>query len=679
MLGLTLVYDGILAFVLLAAAMGWGAYLPDLLRIPRIERALHLGICLALGLGVTGFMTLGLALAGWLHGLVGWGLVLAGLSLGSFRWQQWSMVALRRMQEKRDKPPTPIHVTERDPPAMPTQLQTLAGIAIAPTLAMLLFTSTLAPGFVWDTEANGYDVISYHLQGPREWYEAGAMEFAPHNVYLAFPQQLEIHYLLLMHLLGGPYEAAVASQLFHASLMIATIAVLATVWRDPWARWSVAVLGASVPWLVIVGSLAYVESGLLLYAAIGLLLARRQLMSPETARWQNWLVVGLCGGLAGACKYTGLVLVGVASIVAVALAHRAPFLIRLATVLVIGTGCTLGVAPWLARNAAWTGNPVYPFAYEIFGGAAWSPDQDQQWARGHHVPADEANPLGYANLFVTQLLDVQLYGFGVLLLGAVGILLAPLGRMRLMLGAVVAVMLGTWIGMTYMPGRFILTLVVPLLISVGQAFDRLPRATEVGTAAYRGGRRLRSALLLVSCTAAVVAASFAHQRLLRADRDAQSSTGLPLERLINVTNVIAANHPLVVATPENSYIWMIGSAQAFYVDRNLHYTAAFNRDPLVELAANGATAEQCVTWLEERGVTHVFIDRNEVRRLRDTYGFSPQVNEEWYAELMEAGLEPILPETDNWPLRRWWLLSVPGTLRELELPDEHGIEEIVRR
>jgi hypothetical protein len=34
---------------------------------------------------------------------------------------------------------------------------------------------------------------------------------------------------------------------------------------------------------------------------------------------------------------------------------------------------------WYARNWVWTGNPVYPFAYEIFGGKNWSAEMARQY------------------------------------------------------------------------------------------------------------------------------------------------------------------------------------------------------------------------------------------------------------------------------------------------------------
>src|SRR5690606_27534638 len=35
---------------------------------------------------------------------------------------------------------------------------------------------------------------------------------------------------------------------------------------------------------------------------------------------------------------------------------------------------------WYMRNIFWTGNPVYPFAYEIFGGKGWTLEMAKNYA-----------------------------------------------------------------------------------------------------------------------------------------------------------------------------------------------------------------------------------------------------------------------------------------------------------
>ena len=41
------------------------------------------------------------------------------------------------------------------------------------------------------------------------------------------------------------------------------------------------------------------------------------------------------------------------------------------------------MTPWLAKNALDTGNPVYPLAYNVFGGRYWDAELDAKWSQAH--------------------------------------------------------------------------------------------------------------------------------------------------------------------------------------------------------------------------------------------------------------------------------------------------------
>ena len=109
---------------------------------------------------------------------------------------------------------------------------------------------------------------------------------------------------------------------------------------------------------------------------------------------------GFYAGLAGACKYTGLVFVAAALFATFALTLRPAlrsisirrFLAPIATCYLLGV--TLGIGPWLARNTAFTGNPVYPFAYDWFGGRGWSDEQNAKWKAGHNLRGAENGFIG---------------------------------------------------------------------------------------------------------------------------------------------------------------------------------------------------------------------------------------------------------------------------------------------
>ena len=83
----------------------------------------------------------------------------------------------------------------------------------------------MPPGVMSTPEPNGYDVVEYHLQVPREWYEWHRIVPLHHNVFSFMPMNMEMHYLLAMHLSDGPWAGMYLCQIMHLCMMV--LAVLA--------------------------------------------------------------------------------------------------------------------------------------------------------------------------------------------------------------------------------------------------------------------------------------------------------------------------------------------------------------------------------------------------------------------------------------------------------------------
>ena len=61
-------------------------------------------------------------------------------------------------------------------------------LAALPPLAVALVGACVPPGMLWTPdEPHGYDVVAYHFQVPREWYELGRIVPLKHNVFSYFP------------------------------------------------------------------------------------------------------------------------------------------------------------------------------------------------------------------------------------------------------------------------------------------------------------------------------------------------------------------------------------------------------------------------------------------------------------------------------------------------------------
>ena len=82
--------------------------------------------------------------------------------------------------------------------------------------------------------ATDFDAIEYHLQGPKEYFQAGRVAFLPHNVYTSMPFGVEMLHLLDMEMLDDWWWGALAGQLVVATFALASAALVAATARH-WA------------------------------------------------------------------------------------------------------------------------------------------------------------------------------------------------------------------------------------------------------------------------------------------------------------------------------------------------------------------------------------------------------------------------------------------------------------
>ncbi len=622
---------GLVALLVLVAARGWGAWPARWLRTGMLTPLRPDCLALALGLGVLAAVVLALGVAGVLNGATAWLIVAIGVAAAYADWRT-----------------APSSAATAAEPATARGLawRALAALPLGLPLAIAIMGASLPPGVLWSAEGQGYDALIYHLRGPQEYFDAGRISFLPHNVYTSFPQQVESLYLLLMHLLGDVYDGAIASQWLHALLGGAAVLALAA-WSPPgWPRVVVALVAGGAPWLAYLGCLAYVELGTLFFAAVagGLLL---DLLPGEgessRAAWPRLaLAAGLCAGLAGGTKYTALVLVAAALGAAWLIAARGNWVWRGRAIALYTLGVGVAFAPWAIRNIAFTGNPVYPFAYRWFGGAAWSAEQDAQWARGHLLPAPQATPAGRLATAYRELVASPMYGpvfaAGGLTLPAAPLLLIPLvglarrSRATTVLWLWLLLGLAVWAVATHMPGRFLVPLIAPLALLSGFAVrDHASR-----------GQRWRPTVLVGLATVGAAAGGLHLHWTWREHDAAWARRGWPLRDLAGQTDVMRAGHPLADerVLPADARVWMVGEARVFYLRRPVHYTIVFNRDPWLE-AARDCSPAAAVEWLRTQNVTHVVFSWPEIERLRSTYGFPELVTHDWVSDLETAGLERV--------------------------------------
>ena len=74
-----------------------------------------------------------------------------------------------------------------------------------------------------------------------------------------------MHYLLAMHLKGGPWNGMYLAQFMNLVMIALTITALGGI-----AKPQAAIVAGAAPWMMLLGSVAYNECGLLLFGTLSI-------------------------------------------------------------------------------------------------------------------------------------------------------------------------------------------------------------------------------------------------------------------------------------------------------------------------------------------------------------------------------------------------------------------------
>jgi 4-amino-4-deoxy-L-arabinose transferase-like glycosyltransferase len=642
------------AGLILAGAGGLGHLLLRGLRVPLAARSLERSV-LAFGLGLSGLslLTLGCGLAGRLSrpGLGG--------ALALF----FVAEAVCRFRERGTEPRN-----ARQGPREPLQIPFWL-CAAAPFLLCMLLGSLLP-------EVD-FDVKEYHFEGPKEWYQQGRITFLPHNVYTSFPFLTEMLTLLGMVLQGDWYWGAIAGKavlMCFAPLTALGLLAAGRRWFSPAAGGLAALIHLSTPWIYRISTIALAEGGLTFYLfatllAVGLAFERFGKTAEAEPRQDGgnlrlFLLAGLLAGSAISCKYPGLISV---ALPLGAVSAAAPFwlksprperlrgCVKIAAVFLLGAGLTFG--PWLLKNAVETGNPVYPLLYNVFGGRDWDAELNAKWKGGHSSTNYTLSALAANVIDVTAKSD----WLSPLLFGLAPLAWLARGRRRQVgwLWGAVGYLFLTWWLLTHRIDRFWVPLIpiVALLAGVG--------------ATWSDARRWRQFVMCVIAVCVTFNLAFvttnacgynAYLLDLNVAREQTAEITAPEIALLNRS------------LPPGSKVLCVGEAEVFDARFPLVYNTVFDRSIFQEWCGQSAPGVPARQWqlrdsqtirdeLARAGITHVYVNWQEILRYRLSYGYTDFVTPERFSELQELG---ILGPAWEIPAYQPWDALRPDEQREIE-------------
>ncbi|NOZ19488.1 MAG: glycosyltransferase family 39 protein [Planctomycetes bacterium] len=596
-------YLTVVALLVLSVAAATGARALRAIRCEPGAFAPRLGFSVGIGLGLLSLVTLLLGVLGLLHQTV----FIALLAVAALLNVKCIVALLRTGAER-------VRANGKELPGYAVFLL----VVIAIVMCMNLLGALTPP---WQ-----YDDLEYHLGAPAQFYQQGRITFLEHNVYSNFPFNVEMWHLAGMVLAKSAYQGAIIGKLIDVGLGLLTALMLWSlanrIFGRPAGDFAAAFFYVSPP-LAMLSISAHVEIALTFYFVLGIF-AFVEYQKTEKTAWP--ILAAVACGFAFGCKYTAALLLLLPLLAGMVVndvlkkSSAASVLKRAA--LVLGISLAL-VSPWLIKNVAYTGNPVYPLLWSVFGGRGWSAAQEAMWHKAHFTTGGES---------LVHFFFSSHYLFPIL-----AFVFIPLLILRGRRQPVVFYLLGyfalcyvLWLSFTYRPARFLLpsAAVLPVL-SVGGLMQINRRV----------GRALVAPLLIFTLAEAGLKATVGgnfdaplyigpDEQFFRDNTDFVA--GYEASRFLNRDQV-----------PPGAKVLFVGEARTFYCERDFIAPTVFNENVFEDILVAAKTPEDFLASLQKMGITHILINWMEMGRLNETYGAFAKFDKAKFEAFQKACLAEV--------------------------------------
>ncbi len=245
-------------------------------------------------------------------------------------------------------------------------------------IAILLLIVSLTAGLLLVlTPETGKDALIYHLAVPKLFLKHRGFYFMEGNIFSNYPLMSEMIFLVGLFLNGD-----VLAKALHFVFLLMVLIGIYQFARQRMAGRTLPILCIiifyTIPSVFITSTMAYNDLFVTYYSMAAVFAFINWFDRGE----EGWLILcGASSGMAIACKYTALLLpfLGCLGILWASRRHNTEpvkairkMIPYLAAVFILGS-------PFYAKNWIMTGNPFYPFLYEIFGGKGWEPEQARMY------------------------------------------------------------------------------------------------------------------------------------------------------------------------------------------------------------------------------------------------------------------------------------------------------------
>lgn len=206
------------------------------------------------------------------------------------------------------------------------------------------------------------DGLTHHLFVPKLYLNHGSIYEIPHIEFSYYPMNLELLYTVVLY-----YVNDVVPKYIHYFFALLT-ALLIYIHIKRRIEVHYALMGGifflSIPIIVKLSVTVYVDLGLIFFTTAALLSLLHWSENDFPARYL--ILAGLSCGLAAGTKYNGIVSIVILALLVPVIYMRSKKTPNKKTLracqytLLFITCALVAFSPWLIRNYAWTGNPIYP-------------------------------------------------------------------------------------------------------------------------------------------------------------------------------------------------------------------------------------------------------------------------------------------------------------------------------
>ena len=599
------------------------------LRRLSLYRTEHVVIRLGAGLGILATVTLCCGLAGQLNKTA---ICLAAIiSVAVAAVQRWNL---------KSESSQPL-ISSTAQKHVSRAVATFALLIIVPFAIYLLLGSVSPP--------TDFDVREYHLQGPKEWFQAGQITFLRHNVYTSFPFLTEMLSLTGMVFAEDWWSGALVGQIVLSCFQLLSALTIFSIARrliSTDVAWLATLIYVTTPWTLRISLIAYAEGALTFYLIASVMTAFLIRDLPRHV-FGTTFVCGALAGCAMATKYTGLisVILPTAFLLAAQLRKRASdgatkgdpgqidhrrWRSLLRPAVAFGLGIGLMIAPWLLKNLIETGNPVYPLAYGVFGGSEWTPEMNARWKPAHAAAEHDLLRIP-EHIFGAAVYNKWTSG----LLFALAVPTVLLWRRSNAIPPIMCLLIwgfATWWGFTHRIDRFWIPLIPLLSLAAGSAW------------LISGSKSWKIFLLTVIAAVTLFNVRFCGTALVG------FHVGLMDLEVARQTTIRADIRLLNDTLPREAKVLMVGEAEVFDAAFPVAYNTVFDSCLFEEWTTlpedNELPARErrmlppavIRQRLGDEGITHVLINWGAVLRYRMTYGYSEYVAPGRFRQLADDGV-----------------------------------------